>query len=102
MGSKRVRKQAKYSLVIDLPVSRNGEDTPNFIDDGVEHFVVKVQVSLTGRPGTLVYNKDKTIIFEDYRESGEKLLGDKIKGYFWAHMMGTIIYIDCPASEQSW
>jgi hypothetical protein len=84
-------------------VSLNGEDTLGFVDDdGLEHFVVKVQVSLRGNPATLVYNKDKTIIFDDCRELGERLLGDEIKGYFWAHMEGTIIYIDGPVPDQSW
>lgn len=45
--------------------------------------ICKIQVSIAGEPGTLVYNKDRSFYdLSNNRVFGEKILGDDLKGYF--------------------
>jgi len=76
---------------------------PNYVDEsGVERFVVKVQVSLSGNPGTLVYNRDQSVEEMFERDLGERLLGSEIKGFFWAYLEGTILHFEKEAPWQDW
>ena len=67
-------------------------------------FIVKVQVSIGGNaPATLIYSENKNIWLETVRELGEALLGDKTKGFFYAHLTrDKKLSIDNKAPWQEW
>lgn len=100
---KKKRKEDKYQFLVNLKPESDEERIPSYTDDkGVEHFIVKVQVSISGSSGTLVYNEDHSVTKTFERSMGEGILGDDLKGYFWAHLEGTIIHIDDRAPDQPW
>ena len=71
-------------------------------------FPVKVQVSLNaGSDSTLVYGKDGVPMEMAGREMprsfGESILGERIKGYFNAHITADgQLSIDCRIPDQKW
>lgn len=95
----------KYHLNVSLKPEPETKGTPGYTDDkGVEHFVVKVQVSLGGLPDCWVYSEDKSVSTHFEREVGEQLLlEDQAKGFFWAHIVGEgTLSFDEPAPWQDW
>jgi len=46
-----------------------------------ESHILKVQVSIYGKPGTLIFNKDRSIMERADRSLGEKLLGKQQKTF---------------------
>jgi len=88
---RKKRKEDKYQFLVNLKPESDEERIEGYTDEeGVEHFIVKVQVSVSSVTKT----------FE--RSMGEGILGDDLKGYFWAHIEGTILHIDDRAPDQPW
>lgn len=68
--------------------------------------IVKVQVPISGNytiPHALIYNEDKTIIFQTpVNKKLRKQMNGEVKRYFHAHMEGTELHIDSAAPWQEW
>ena len=74
-----------------------------------DSFPIKVQVSLNdGSNTTLIYGKDKVPMVMTGGgmipgSFGEMLLGDRIKGYFNAHITADgQLCVDCDIPDQKW
>ena len=68
--------------------------------------ICKVQISIFGKPATLIYNEDRSFMWEDNRTVGEKVLGKALKGFFHVTtkntLRGTKIIIGKKAPVQDW
>lgn len=68
--------------------------------------IVKVQVPISGNytiPFALIYNEDKTIIFQTpLNKKLRKEMSGEVKKYFYAHMEGKELHIDSAAPWQEW
>jgi len=68
--------------------------------------IVKVQISLSHTKDftqMLVYNEDKSILYEgDLTRRVEKLMGDSVKRFFYAKLKGTEVVLDRKAPWQEW
>ena len=63
---------------------------------------VKVQQGLNNN-NILVYNKDKSIFYEGKMpKKVKKIMGNRLKVYFDAQMVGSKISLNCPTSDQDW
>lgn len=70
-------------------------------------FPIKVQMPLSGDGGVLVYSKDRVpLTMADGAmplEFGYRVLGDRVKGYFNAHITPAgELSIDCEIPDQNW
>jgi hypothetical protein len=64
--------------------------------------IVKVQVSLSGKPATLIYNQDRTVFIFEKRKVGEDVLGKDLKGFFEAAVRNKKLVIGKRVKTQSW
>jgi len=68
--------------------------------------LVKIQKSIVTthkRPQVLVYNKDKSVMWEgDLTKEVEALMKNETKAYFEAKLEGTKVVIGSRVSEQCW
>lgn len=72
-----------------------------------ESFPIKVQIPLSGDGGTLVYGKDGVPLMmaggQLPVEFGHEVLGDRVKGYFNAHITPDgKLSVDCEIPDQRW
>lgn len=64
--------------------------------------VVKMQVSISGKPSTLIYNKERTVLNQCERDIGESWLGNRLKGYFKAKVTPKKITILKEVNAREW
>ena len=66
------------------------------------NMIVKVQQGLNNN-NILVYNKDKSIFYEGKMpKKVKKIMGNQLKVYFDAQVVGSKISLNCPTGEQDW
>lgn len=66
--------------------------------------IIKIQVSLSPGPvQVLIYNRDRSVVHElPYEEEIEDLMGDRVKAYFHAVLVGDELVIEDEAPVQEW
>lgn len=64
--------------------------------------ICKIQVSIAGKPGTLIYNEDHSFQHMCDRKFGEKCLKGDLKGYFKCRFVNGEFYVHKKVNDKDW